>query len=96
LLLARYRDELIRTSDGWKIESITTTNRWEEGNLNAIAEAIDNVRLKKSRGQPTPWAAAMSRSAKSRRTAWAVRVRRACQEASARTAITTNQAMKPR
>lgn len=45
LLRARYRDELIRTADGWKIESITTTNRWEEGNLNAIAEAIERVRL---------------------------------------------------
>lgn len=46
LLRARYSDGLIRTPDGWKIESITTTNRWEEGNLNAVAEAIERVRLK--------------------------------------------------
>jgi len=44
LLRARYTDQLIRTSDGWKIEAITTTNRWEEGNLNAVAEAIERVR----------------------------------------------------
>jgi hypothetical protein len=46
LLRARYRDELIRTAGGWKIELITTTNRWEEGNLNAVVEAIERVRLK--------------------------------------------------
>jgi len=45
LLRARYSDQLIRTPDGWKIEAITTTNRWEEGNLNAVAEAIERVRL---------------------------------------------------
>ena len=54
LLRARYRDELIRTAGGWKIQAITTTNRWEEGNLNAVAEAIENVRLNKSKGQTTP------------------------------------------
>jgi hypothetical protein len=45
LLRARYRDELVRTPIGWKIEAITTTNRSEEGNLNAVAEAIERVRL---------------------------------------------------
>lgn len=44
LLRARYRDEVVRTADGWKIEAITTTNRWEEGNLTAVAEAIERVR----------------------------------------------------
>lgn len=44
LLRARYTDGLVRTPDGWKIESITTTNRWDEGNLNAVAEAIERVR----------------------------------------------------
>lgn len=48
LLRARYSDQLVRTQDGWKIESITTTNRWEEGNLNAVAEAIERVRLQRS------------------------------------------------
>lgn len=45
LLRARYAVGLTRTPDGWRIESITTTNRWEEGNLNAVAEAIERVRL---------------------------------------------------
>jgi hypothetical protein len=45
LLRARYLDELVRTSAGWKIEAITTTNRWEEGNLNAVSEAMERVRL---------------------------------------------------
>ena len=43
LLRARYEEQMIRTASGWKIESITTTNRWEEGNLNAVAEAIERV-----------------------------------------------------
>jgi hypothetical protein len=49
LLRARYSDQMVRTPDGWKIESITTTNRWEDGNLNAVAEAIERVRSQ----QPT-------------------------------------------
>lgn len=44
LLRARYTEDLIRTPDGWRIRSITTTDRWEEGNLNAVAEAIERVR----------------------------------------------------
>ena len=47
LLRARYSDQMIRTSDGWKIESITTWNRWEEGNINAVAEAIERVSARK-------------------------------------------------
>jgi hypothetical protein len=27
-------------------QAITTTNRWEEGNLNAVAEATERVRLR--------------------------------------------------
>lgn len=50
LLRARYRDELVRTPDGWRIAAITTTNRWEEGNLNAVAEAIERVRLNAPKG----------------------------------------------
>jgi hypothetical protein len=44
LLRARYTEELIRTPDGWRIRSIITSNRWEEGNLDAVAEAIERVR----------------------------------------------------
>ena len=43
LLRARYRNELVRTPDGWRIEAITTTNRWEEGNLHAVEEAMERV-----------------------------------------------------
>jgi len=46
LLRARYSDLMTRTADGWKIRAITTTNRWEEGNLNAVAEATERVRLR--------------------------------------------------
>ena len=46
LLRARYREEMVRTADGWRIGSITTSNRWEDGNLNAITEAMDRIRLK--------------------------------------------------
>jgi len=46
LLRARYSDVMTRTRTGWKIRAITTTNRWEEGNLNAVAEARERVRLK--------------------------------------------------
>jgi len=46
LLRARYSDLMTRASSGWKIQAITTTNRWEEGNLNAVEEAIQRVRLK--------------------------------------------------
>ncbi|MGC3994668.1 MAG: nuclear transport factor 2 family protein [Propionicimonas sp.] len=44
LLRARYHNGMVRTPDGWRIASILTTNRWEEGNLNAVAEAIEVVR----------------------------------------------------
>ena len=44
LLRARYRDEMIRTSHGWKISALTTSNRWEDGNLNAVAEAFERIR----------------------------------------------------
>jgi hypothetical protein len=50
LLRARYADQMVRTPEGWRIESITTWNRWEEGNLTAVAEAIERVR---SRAAPT-------------------------------------------
>ncbi|HEY3406800.1 MAG TPA: nuclear transport factor 2 family protein [Propionicimonas sp.] len=46
LLRARYSDLMVRTPAGWKIRAITTTNRWEEGNLNAVAEATERVRLR--------------------------------------------------
>ena len=49
LLRARYRDEVVRTAAGWKIVSITTTNRWEEGNLNAVAEATEIVRRNRAK-----------------------------------------------
>jgi len=48
LFRARYSELMTRTPSGWKIQSITTTNRWEEGNLNAVAEAIQRVRLQKA------------------------------------------------
>lgn len=44
LLRARYRDELVRTPEGSKISAITATNRWEDGNLNAVAEAFERIR----------------------------------------------------
>jgi hypothetical protein len=52
LLRARCRDGMVRTPVGWKIESITTTNRWEEGNLNAVAEAIERVRQSRAPSGP--------------------------------------------
>ncbi|HUX50384.1 MAG TPA: hypothetical protein VMW73_06270 [Spirochaetia bacterium] len=30
-----------RTPDGWCIEGIDTENRWEEGNLTAVDEAVE-------------------------------------------------------
>jgi hypothetical protein len=41
LLRAIYTDYLRRTPDGWRIEGIDTENRWEEGNLTAVEEAIE-------------------------------------------------------
>ena len=45
LLRARYSEQMIRTQEGWKIRSIATSNRWEDGNLDAVAEAMERVRL---------------------------------------------------
>jgi len=50
LLRARYSDLMTRTANGWKIQAITTTNRWEEGNLNAVAEATERVRRRSPSG----------------------------------------------
>ncbi|MDR6972904.1 nuclear transport factor 2 family protein [Leifsonia shinshuensis] len=44
LLRARYREELLRTPEGWRISAISTTNRWEDGNLNAVTEAFERIR----------------------------------------------------
>jgi hypothetical protein len=41
LLRAIYTDYMRRTSKGWRIEGIDTRNRWEEGNLAAVDEAIE-------------------------------------------------------
>jgi len=45
LLRARYSEQMTRTPEGWRIRSIATSNRWEEGNLNAVAEAMERLRL---------------------------------------------------
>jgi hypothetical protein len=50
LLRARYSDLMTRTANGWKIQAITTTNRWEEGNRNAVAEATERVRRRSPSG----------------------------------------------
>ena len=44
LLRAWYRDHLVRTSDGWRIERIDSRQRWEDGNTTAVTEAIERVR----------------------------------------------------
>jgi len=41
LLRAIYTDYMRRTSDGWCIEGSDTENRWDEGNLMAVEEAIE-------------------------------------------------------
>ncbi len=48
VLRARYRDRMVRTASGWRIRAITTTNRREEGNLDAVAEAAAVVASRSS------------------------------------------------
>ncbi|MBA8793440.1 hypothetical protein FHX74_001045 [Friedmanniella endophytica] len=44
LLRAIYTDFMRRTDEGWRIEGIDTENRWEQGNLTAVDEAIARTR----------------------------------------------------
>jgi hypothetical protein len=47
LLRGSYTNRLLRTPDGWRIESLTQHVAWPEGNTNAVAEAT--ARLGSSR-----------------------------------------------
>ena len=40
LLRGSYTNHMLRTADGWRIEGIIQHRSWEDGNTNAVAEAI--------------------------------------------------------
>lgn len=49
LLRAWYRNHMVRTRGGWRIEKIDSHQRWEEGNTTAVTEAIERVRSQRAK-----------------------------------------------